>query len=200
MEQKISLNQFKSLQKELAEAKKNAEEYLNGWKRAKADYINREKEIEKEKEEWGKFANVALILQILPILDNFKRAITQINTEKNINQHILNDRKNDTKTCHPGAERSGAIISCKYKTSVRYYRIKAWIEGVKQIKNQLENLLKGLGLEEIKTEGEKFDPSLHESTGKEKVEGKEENIILKEVEAGYKLHGRVIRPAKVVVS
>jgi hypothetical protein len=53
------------LKTELEEAKKQAEEYLNGWKRVKADYINREKEIAKKREEWAKFANQSLILEIL---------------------------------------------------------------------------------------------------------------------------------------
>jgi molecular chaperone GrpE len=158
--------QYKLLQKELTETKKKAEEYLNGWKRTRADYINREKEIEKEKSEWVKFANMAIILQLLPILDNLKRG-TQKNADKNTEEHRE--------------------------------KFEAWIEGIKQIKNQLENLLKNLGLEEIKTEGEKFDPSLHESIGTEKSD-KGEGLILKEIEAGYKLHGRVIKPAKVIVS
>lgn len=59
------------------EYKKQAEEYLAGWQRAKADFINFKKQNEKEKEEWVKFSNLNLILQLLPILDNLQSANNQ---------------------------------------------------------------------------------------------------------------------------
>lgn len=72
------VKEAEQLKKELEETKKKAEEYLNGWKRVKADYLNREKEIEKEKIDWVKFANLELILQLLTILDSFDEAIKHI--------------------------------------------------------------------------------------------------------------------------
>ena len=62
------------LKQELALSKKKMEEYLNGWKRAKADYINLKKDSEKKTVEMVQFANAALILEIIPIYDNFKLA------------------------------------------------------------------------------------------------------------------------------
>jgi len=80
---------------------------------------------------------------------------------------------------------------------------KEWTKGVVQLKIQLENLLKGKGLEEIKSVGEKFNPEFHEAVemvslpaGGEKPEGE----ILEEVQKGYKLNGMVIRTAKVKVA
>lgn len=67
--------EIEKLKIELENIKKQAEEYLNGWKRAKADYLNREREIEKEKIEWIKFANLELILNLLPILDSFEACL-----------------------------------------------------------------------------------------------------------------------------
>ncbi|MFA5030321.1 MAG: nucleotide exchange factor GrpE [Patescibacteria group bacterium] len=55
-----------------------AEEYLDGWKRAKADYLNLKKETEKKLEESMQYANAALILQMLPINDHFKLAMEHI--------------------------------------------------------------------------------------------------------------------------
>ncbi len=55
-----------------------AEEYLNGWKRAQADYQNREKEIGKEREVLRGFFEESLILEFLPVLDNLKSAISTI--------------------------------------------------------------------------------------------------------------------------
>jgi molecular chaperone GrpE len=78
----MSEQEIEKLKIELENIKKQAEEYLNGWKRAKADYLNREREIEKEKVEWIKFANLELILNLLPILDSFE-ACLGANVENN---------------------------------------------------------------------------------------------------------------------
>ncbi|MFC1687612.1 nucleotide exchange factor GrpE [Patescibacteria group bacterium] len=60
---------------ELDKSKKQAEEYLNGWKRAKADYLNQKKEFEKREKETIQFANAALIAELLPIYSNLKLAL-----------------------------------------------------------------------------------------------------------------------------
>jgi len=59
---------------ELEKLKKQNEEYLAGWQRAKADYLNLKKETEKKSKELVQFANAGLILQVLPIYENFKTA------------------------------------------------------------------------------------------------------------------------------
>lgn len=58
----------------LALLERQAQEHLDGWKRAKADYLNLKKQAEKEKEEIAKFAQAGAVLQFLPIYDNLKRA------------------------------------------------------------------------------------------------------------------------------
>lgn len=55
--------------------KKLAEEYLNGWKRAKADYDNLVKRGNFEREESSKFACEQFIVGLLPVVDNFGHAI-----------------------------------------------------------------------------------------------------------------------------
>lgn len=67
---------------ELETLKKQAAEYLAGWQRAKADYLNLKKQSEKDKEELAQFANAALIIELLPIYDNLKRAVLHIPTEQ----------------------------------------------------------------------------------------------------------------------
>lgn len=59
-----------------------AEEYLNGWKRAKADYINLKKETDKKLTESVQYANAALIIQMLPVNDHFKLAMDHIPDEE----------------------------------------------------------------------------------------------------------------------
>lgn len=152
----------RKLQTELDLAKKKMDEYLNGWKRAKADYINFKREMEKREIELIQFANASLILEILPIYDNFKLAWKHIPEEH---------KKNDE-----------------------------WLKGIEHIKNQFQALLKNIGIEEIKTVGEKFDPNFHEAVAKEKAEGKEVGIILEEIKSGYKMHDKVIEHAKVKVA
>lgn len=62
--------------------KKQAAEYLAGWQRAKADYLNLKKQTEKEKEEVVKFAHAAFVLELLPIYDNLKRALAHVPPEE----------------------------------------------------------------------------------------------------------------------
>jgi molecular chaperone GrpE len=63
------------LRRAMAEEKEKAENYLVNWQRAQADLINYKRRIEQEKEETIKFANSALILSILPVLDDLERAL-----------------------------------------------------------------------------------------------------------------------------
>jgi len=80
-QQDIDIDELKS---ELELAQKKSEEHLEGWKRAKADYLNFKKEIEKRQVELIQFANAALIAELLPIFDHFKLAL----------QHVPDDQKN----------------------------------------------------------------------------------------------------------
>src|SRR4030043_275366 len=65
----------KKVKDKLKTCEKERGEYLAGWQRAKADYINLEKRNELEKAEWIKFANSGLICELLPILDCFESAL-----------------------------------------------------------------------------------------------------------------------------
>ncbi|MFZ5559185.1 MAG: nucleotide exchange factor GrpE [Patescibacteria group bacterium] len=141
---------IKKLKTKLKTCEHERAEYLAGWQRAKADYINLQREHEQKIADYFKFANEGLILELLPILDSFEAAI-----------------KN-------GKD-----------------------EGIKNLYNQLLNVLKNNGLEEIKSLGEKFNPELHEAV--ETIQGKNSGIIIEEIQKGYKLHGKVIRPSKVKV-
>ena len=72
-------------------------------------------------------------------------------------------------------------------------------KGIKQIKEQIETIFKNYGLKEIKAIGEKFNPEIHEAIEQVKLD-KEEGTIIKEVQKGYTLNNKVLRPAKVKVS
>ena len=76
----------------------------------------------------------------------------------------------------------------------------AFVKGVRIIYDQMLDILKSHGIEQIKSLGEKFDPSLHEAMLQKAEPEQEENIVLEEFQKGYKLNGRVIRPSKVIVN
>lgn len=71
-----------------------------------------------------------------------------------------------------------------------------WVEGIHLIYRKLQAALEAQGLAGIKALGEPFNPQLHEAVLY--TEG-EEGIVIEEVQKGYKLHDRVIRPSLVVV-
>lgn len=72
-------------------------------------------------------------------------------------------------------------------------------EGLKNLYQQFCTILKQHGLKKIDAVGKKFDPYLHEVLIKEKSE-KEEGTILEELQQGYLLNSKVIRPSKVKIS
>ena len=119
-----------------------------------------------------KYANIDLILKILPILDNFEKAAHQNFLPENLS----------------GQEKE---------------KINQVNQGYLQIKRQLQDFLKNQGVEEIKSLNEKFDPNFHEIVEPalaEAAAGKESGTIIEEVQKGYLLNGKVLRPAKVKIN
>lgn len=141
---------IEKLQKELEEMKSMAI-------RATADYQNLRKRAEDEKIEFVKFSNARLMLEIIPFVDNMKRAIT----------HLPEDLKSND-----------------------------WVQGVINIEKQFTDTLTKQGLQKIETNNQKFDANLHEALMQ--MPG-EKDIILQEIEEGYMLNGKMIRPTKVIV-
>lgn len=141
------------------------------WKRALADYQNLQKEVARERVEMGAYAMLRAVERFLPIFDNFNVAMSHM-------------PKSDDK----------AVVN--------------WAVGIGFIQKQIEDALRDLGLIKIATVGEKFDASRHEAVGE--VEGTvsdgEQGLsptpgtILREVQAGYEINGKTVRPAKVIVS
>lgn len=73
-----------------------------------------------------------------------------------------------------------------------------YVKGVQGVVKQFEQNLNQLGVERIKTVGEKFDPSLHEAIHMEEGEGEVE-VVCEELQPGYKIGDEVIRHAVVKV-
>ena len=76
----------------------------------------------------------------------------------------------------------------------------AFVKGIRIIYDQMLDILKSHGVDQIKALGEKFDPALHQAMMQKAEPEQKENIVLQEFQKGYKLNGRVIRPSKVIVN
>ena len=76
----------------------------------------------------------------------------------------------------------------------------SWAEGVLGVKKQIEAFFKRMGVEEIISEGEKFDPYFHEAVEVVEDEAEEPDTVIEEIKKGYKLKDKIIRPAKVRVA
>ncbi|MDP3953570.1 MAG: nucleotide exchange factor GrpE [bacterium] len=148
----------KSQKNETDKLKEERDEYLDGWKRAKADLANYKKDELKRLEEIVRFAGEDIIRNLLSILDSFELALSAM-------------------------ERDGKVE-----------------KGVYLIKSQLEDLLRRRGLERMEVaEGVRFDPGIHDAVTTVPGEKIQDDLIAEEVEAGYILNGKVLRPARVKV-
>jgi molecular chaperone GrpE len=78
-EQEAKEEKGEDLAQLLSAEKSKAQEYLDNWKRAQADFINYKRHSEQQKMDMGKYACSQLIFDILPVLDDFERAYASIN-------------------------------------------------------------------------------------------------------------------------
>ena len=76
---------------------------------------------------------------------------------------------------------------------------KAVQEGVDMIHAQIQKFLKDIGVEKVRTDGEKFNPHLHEAIETVEANDKEESLIVEELKPGYMFNGRLLRPASVKI-
>ena len=146
------------LEAQIEEGKKALTEAEERFKRLQADFVNFRRRSNQEKSEISEVILQGFVKDMLPVLDNFERAIT---TESNDST--------------------------------------AFVDGVKMIFNQFQEILTKNGLEVIKTEGAKFDPNFHQAVMRVEDAEKEDDSIEQELQKGYMVHGRVIRPAMVKV-
>lgn len=155
------VSEVERLREELEEARAQAEEYLDGWRRAQAEFSNYKKRQRAEQAKINEFANASLLRKLLPVLDDFDRAIA-------------------------------TMPEALHKLS--------WSQGLLMVRRMLEAVLESEGVEVIEAEGEKFDPHYHEAVTHEELEGYQEGGIIAEVQKGYVLGDRVLRPALVRVA
>jgi molecular chaperone GrpE len=75
-----------------------------------------------------------------------------------------------------------------------------WVEGMTLVERKLRNILDSFNVEQIAAVGEPFDPNYHEAIIQEPSDEYESGVVIREMQAGYKLRDRVIRAALVAVA
>jgi molecular chaperone GrpE len=75
-----------------------------------------------------------------------------------------------------------------------------WVEGVRLTERKLRNVLESEGVTPIEAVGQPFDPNLHEAVVHEETAEHPDNQVIGEVQRGYRLRDRVIRPSLVRVA
>ncbi|GAC42995.1 nucleotide exchange factor GrpE [Paenibacillus popilliae] len=146
---------------ELKEAHAQAEELQQRLQRAQADFDNFRRRTVKEKEELAQYASSKLVTELLPVLDNFERALVAVQT---------------------GSEEQ------------------SFVKGVDMIFRQFMQVLEQEGVKAMNAVGEPFNPEFHQAIMQVESEEQEEGIVVEEVQKGYMLNERVLRPAMVKVS
>ena len=76
----------------------------------------------------------------------------------------------------------------------------SWFEGLRLIQKKLANILENASIERIITVGQLFDPNVHEAILQEPSDEHESGIIIRELQSGYRVGDRVLRPALVCVA
>jgi molecular chaperone GrpE len=148
-----------AVQQQLAAAETQAAEYKDQWLRSVAEFKNYKRRIEAERADLIRSASGRLVFKLLPVLDDFERAID------NIPADIA-----DT----------------------------AWWGGTQLIAQKLRTILESEGVTPIEAVGQDFDPNLHEAVLYEEAPGQDGKVVA-ELERGYRLNDRVLRPTKVKV-
>ena len=135
------------------------EEYLSNWKRERADFLNYKKDEARRIEEFARFANEDVVLEIMEIVDDLELAVKELKNK-----------------------------------------------GLEQIIKKFKELFKKYGLEEIEVEGQKFNPEFHDVVempvrpdDSDRSGGEPDGEKMLPVRAGYMMHGKVIRPARVKI-
>ena len=152
---------IQALQADLEKAQAQAAEYLDGWQRSRAEFANYKRRVESEREELRRFSNEALLLKLLPVVDDFERAFQKIPQE---------------------------------------WAASPWVSGISMILRKLQALLESQGVVPIQATGQPFDPQQHEAVLLEETAEYPDGTVTAEIQRGYRLGERVLRPAQVKVA
>ncbi|NLC76759.1 MAG: nucleotide exchange factor GrpE [Clostridia bacterium] len=137
------------------------EELTNRLARLQADFDNYRRRTRKEIEEITRFGSERVILSLLPVIDNFERALAAAEGKEELAQFAT---------------------------------------GMEMIYRQMQDALAKEGLAVIPTANQPFDPEKHHAAAQVETDEYEENMIVDELQKGYSLHDKVLRPSVVRVA
>ena len=147
---------------EIERLKAEAAANLDGWQRALAEFTNYRRRNEAERSQLVFLTGVKIIEKMLPVIDDFDRALANLPEELQSN---------------------------------------GWVEGVRLTRHKLIGILESEGLSVIPVApGDPFDPAVHEAITHEASDDFAEGRIIAEVQKGYRIGDRVLRPSLVRVA
>lgn len=127
--------------------------------RTAAEFDNYRKRVDRERRELSEFAAADIVSELLPILDNFERALQAAPAEAD-----------------------------------------AFRKGIELIQRQMIDLLRKRGVRPIDAVGTDFDPNFHQAVIHETSDTHREGEVIEELQRGYMLGDRLLRPAMVKVA
>lgn len=154
--------EIQALRLKLTQAEDEAKSGYEKMLRVAAEFENYKKRSVREFEEFRKYANEALMRELLTVVDNLERAIASVD------ETVEHDR--------------------------------CVLEGVKMTHQELLKILEKFSVAPIHSVDQPFDPTFHQAVYQEEADDKPENTVLKEMQRGYTMHDRLLRPAMVIVS
>lgn len=161
VEGKKTNSDTKNLEVQLEKLKAEFEIKENQFKRLASDFENFRRRQAQEREDLLKFGMEKLIADLLPVVDNFERALSSAKNAPDVSTVIA---------------------------------------GIEMIQKQLLAIMEKNGVEGIESLDKPFDPKFHEAVQQMVNAEKPDQTVLHELQKGYLLSGRVIRPSMVVVS
>lgn len=158
----IEVDSVESLQKKLDEALAESQQHYDRLLRVSAEFDNFKKRSARDADEFRKYANEALLKDLLHVVDNLERAIAS------------SADSNDTNACV--------------------------VEGVQMTLDEILKIFSKFGVTPIEATGKPFDPAFHQAIMQQESDEHPENTVMIEMQKGYLLRDRLLRPAMVVVA
>ncbi len=153
---------LKDLETKLEKAEEEAKENYDRVLRVSAEFENYKKRSSRDMEDFRKYANEALITELLSVVDNLERAI---NSSEN------------------GSQAEGGIV-----------------EGVQMTLREISSIFTKFSVTQIDAVEKPFDPVFHQAVMQEENDRFPDGTVIKELQKGYTIHDRLLRPAMVIVS
>ncbi|MFC1817308.1 nucleotide exchange factor GrpE [Thermodesulfobacteriota bacterium] len=159
---KKTVASLKAIKAKLESKEQEAKENYDRFLRVSAEFENYKKRSARQMDEFRRFANESLIMQILAVVDSLERALNSSGHDENFDNCMM--------------------------------------EGIQMTLDEILKIFEKFGVKPIDSLEQTFDPNFHQAVMQEETNDYPEQTVLKELQKGYLLHDRLLRPAMVVVS